>query len=50
MNYILRSSGFLDNPQQLPLFSVNSRKSVEKQTWQSYSDCVIKAVENILNK
>lgn len=41
---------FLDNPQQLPLFSVNSRKSVEKQTWQSYYDCVVKAVENILNK
>lgn len=41
---------FLDNPQQLPQFSVNSRKSVEKQTWQSYYDCVVQAVENILKK
>lgn len=41
---------FLDNPEQMPKYSINSRKSVEKQTWQSYYDCVIKAVENILNK
>lgn len=43
-------SWFMHNPDKLPKMSVNSRKSVEKQTWQSYYDCVIKAVENILNK
>ena len=43
-------SWFMHNPDKLPEMSINSRKSVEKQTWQSYYDCVIKAVENILNK
>ena len=39
---------FLDNPNKLPEYSLNSRKSVEKQTWQSYYDCVVKAVETIV--
>lgn len=39
---------FLDNPEKLPEYSQNSRKSVEKQTWQSYYDCVVKAVETIV--
>lgn len=39
---------FLDNPDKLPEYSSNSRKSVEKQTWQSYYDCVVKAVETII--
>ena len=40
---------FVDNPDKLPEYSLNSRKSVEKQTWQSYYDCVVKAIEAIVN-
>lgn len=39
---------FIDNPNKLPEFSRNSRISVEKHTWQSYYDCVVKAVETIV--
>lgn len=39
---------FLDNPEQMPKYSINSRKSVEKQTWQSYYDGVVKALDLIL--
>lgn len=39
---------FLDNPEKLPEYSLNSRSSVESQTWQSYYDCVVKAVETIV--
>lgn len=40
---------FIDNPDNLPEYSLNSRKSVEKQTWQSYYDCVVKAIEATVN-
>lgn len=39
---------FINNPEQLSVFSKNSRMSVEKQTWQSYYDCVVKAIETIV--
>lgn len=41
---------FLSNPNRLPEYSVNSRKTVEKQTWQSYFNCVNQAIETIMNK
>ena len=41
---------FIDNPNKLPEYSENSRRSVEKQTWQSYYDSVIKAIEQIMKK
>ena len=40
---------FMNHPEILPEMSLNSRKSVENQTWQSYYDCVVKAVEAIMN-
>lgn len=40
---------FIDNPVKLSEFSKNSRRSIKKQSWQSYYDYVVKAVENILN-
>ena len=40
---------FINHPDILPEMSLNSRKSVENQTWQSYYDCVVKAVEAIMN-
>lgn len=40
---------FMNHPDKLPELSQNSRTSVEKQTWQSYYDCVVKAVETIMN-
>lgn len=39
---------FIDNPDKLPEYSRNSRLSVEKQTWQSYYDGVVKALDLIL--
>lgn len=39
---------FIDNPDKLPEYSSNSRLSVEKQTWQSYYDGVVKALDLIL--
>lgn len=41
-------SWFINHPDLLPELSWNSRVSVEKQTWQSYYNCVTKAVETIL--
>ena len=39
----------MNHPDKLPELSRNSRTSVEKQTWQSYYDCVVKAVETIMD-
>ena len=41
---------FIDNPTKFPEYSENSRRSVEKQTWQSYYDSVINAIEQIMKK
>lgn len=38
---------FMANPNKLLEYSMNSRKSVEKQTWQSYFNSVIQAIETI---
>lgn len=40
----------IDHPNQLPEMSRNSRNSVEKQTWQSYYDSVISAIDLILKE
>lgn len=41
---------FIDNPKELPRMSIESRKSVEHQTWEDYYRMVNDAIDNMIDK